>query len=197
MNRQRADLVAGLLVFAAVAVGVLFTWDAYRQQQALQDMGGMMGGSSGMMGSMMGTTPDPLWYLLGTLLVGAVMGGGYLLLRPELGFENENPPAAVAEPTAASGASSATEVDGPAESPAESAVQPTPSILQVLPDDERRVLEPVIEEPGLTQIALRDRADFSKSKISQTVSELEKRGLLYREKQGRTYRVYPADDLES
>ncbi|MFW5895958.1 MAG: helix-turn-helix transcriptional regulator, partial [archaeon] len=31
--------------------------------------------------------------------------------------------------------------------------------------------------------------------VSQTVTDLEKRGLLYREKQGRTYRVYPADDL--
>jgi len=69
-------------------------------------------------------------------------------------------------------------------------------VLDLLPDDERRILEPVVESPGLTQIALRDRSDFSKSKVSQTVSELEKRGLLYREKQGRTYRVYPDDDLE-
>jgi len=68
-------------------------------------------------------------------------------------------------------------------------------VLDLLPDDERRILEPVVESPGLTQIALRDRSDFSKSKVSQTVSELEKRGLLYREKQGRTYRVYPDDDL--
>ncbi|MFB6268137.1 MAG: helix-turn-helix transcriptional regulator [Halodesulfurarchaeum sp.] len=70
-------------------------------------------------------------------------------------------------------------------------------VLSVLPEDERRILEPVIESPGLTQIALRDRADFSKSKVSQTVSDLEKRGLLYRERQGRTYRVYPADELEA
>ncbi|MCU4717104.1 helix-turn-helix transcriptional regulator [Halapricum hydrolyticum] len=68
-------------------------------------------------------------------------------------------------------------------------------VLDLLPDDERRILEPVVESPGITQIALRDRSNFSKSKVSQTVSELEKRGLLYREKQGRTYRVYPGDDL--
>jgi uncharacterized membrane protein len=56
-------------------------------------------------------------------------------------------------------------------------------------------MAPVLESPGLTQIELRDRADFSKSKVSQTVSGLEKRGLLYREKQGRTYRVYPDDGV--
>lgn len=69
------------------------------------------------------------------------------------------------------------------------------SLLDVLPEDERRILEPVIDSPGVTQIELRDRSDFSKSKVSQTVSDLEQRGLLYRERQGRTYRVYPADDL--
>jgi DNA-binding transcriptional ArsR family regulator len=69
-------------------------------------------------------------------------------------------------------------------------------LLSMLPEDERRILEPVVDSPGITQIALRDRADFSKSKVSQTVSELEKRGLLYRERQGRTYRIYPSDDLE-
>ncbi|MEF8975524.1 MAG: MarR family transcriptional regulator [Halapricum sp.] len=73
--------------------------------------------------------------------------------------------------------------------------QSASEVLDILPEDERRILEPVVDSPGLTQIALRDRSDFSKSKVSQTVSDLEKRGLLYREKQGRTYRVFPDDDL--
>ena len=68
-------------------------------------------------------------------------------------------------------------------------------VLDLLPEDERRILEPVIESPGLTQTAVADRADYSRSKVSQTVTDLEERGLLYRERQGRTYRVYPADDL--
>lgn len=226
MNRQRADLVAGLLVAAAVAVGLLFTWDAYQQQQSVQDMGGMMGDSSSMMGSMMGATPNPLWYLVGTLVVGLVLAGGYLLLRPELlddapvgsdwgGTQADGSGAAQAVGTASlqDGGIEDPETGGPGTetlaeergavpeadgaTPSGSTAHAVDSVLTVLPDDERRVLEPVIEEPGLTQIALRDRADFSKSKISQTVSELEKRGLLYREKQGRTFRVYPADDLES
>nr|WP_265108825.1 MarR family transcriptional regulator [Halosolutus halophilus] len=74
--------------------------------------------------------------------------------------------------------------------------QPRARVLDLLPDDERRILEPVLSSPGLTQIELRDRSDFSKSKVSQTVSALEKRGLLYRERQGRTYRIYPSDDLQ-
>jgi uncharacterized membrane protein len=69
-------------------------------------------------------------------------------------------------------------------------------VLDLLPDDERRVLEPVLSSPGLTQIELRDRSDFSKSKVSQTVTALEKRGLLYREPQGRTYRIYPSNELQ-
>jgi uncharacterized membrane protein len=74
--------------------------------------------------------------------------------------------------------------------------QPRARVLDLLPDDERRILEPVLSSPGITQIELRDRSDFSKSKVSQTVSALEKRGLLYRERQGRTYRIYPSDDLK-
>ncbi|MUV91026.1 MarR family transcriptional regulator [Halapricum sp. CBA1109] len=72
---------------------------------------------------------------------------------------------------------------------------PADRVLDLLPEDERRVLGPVVDSPGLTQIELRDRAEFSKSKVSQTVSDLEQRGLLYREPQGRTYRVYPSEDL--
>jgi len=223
MNRRRADLAAGLLVGAVVLVGLLFTWDAYARRRTFQDgTGGMMGGS-GMMGSMMYSGPDPVWYLAGTLIIGVGLLGGYALLRSTVDFEDAGLAATAgsqAEPAGAgeqddlgsvSGSGTITsddaaaetgqaadrsdqhpngdEASGPGAGPA------GPDILAVLPDDERRVLEPVVESPGLTQIALRDRSGFSKSKVSQTVSELEKRGLIYREKQGRTFRVYPADDL--
>lgn len=70
---------------------------------------------------------------------------------------------------------------------------PGPSALELLPEDERRVIEPVIGSPGLTQIEVADRSDFSKSKVSKALKELEGRGLVYREPQGRTYRVYPGE----
>lgn len=65
--------------------------------------------------------------------------------------------------------------------------------LELLPEDERRVVDPVVDSPGLTQVELRGRSSFSKSKVSQVVTTLEERGLLYREPQGRTYRVYPGE----
>lgn len=68
--------------------------------------------------------------------------------------------------------------------------------LDLLPEAERRVVEPVVGSPGLTQVELRGRSGFSKSKVSQVVTTLEERGLLYREPQGRTYRVYPGELLK-
>ncbi len=216
MKRRQADLGAGLLIGAVLVVGLLFTWDAYAQQQALDGQtGGMMGGD-GMMGSMMYTGPDPLWYLLGTLVLAGVLGGSYLLLRSAVQFDDDpaaTPAAPAAEPestgpatdrtSAATSESTPTDTESTASKPTDTdSAESTPTggsrpeILDVLPDDERRVLEPVLESPGLTQIALRDRSGFSKSKVSQTASELEKRGLIYREKQGRTYRIYPSEDLQ-
>ena len=192
MNRRRADTLVGGLVTAVFVVGGVLSWQAYQQQQAFDQMGSMMGTS---MGSVHGT--NPLWYVLGTVLVSAVIGGGYLVIRDEVTSvdvtdrsQNE-----MANPTDSEGGESpegTTQPDG-AINPES---QPQDRVLDLLPDDERRILEPVISSPGITQIELRDRSDFSKSKVSQTVSALEKRGLLYRERQGRTYRIYPSDDFQ-
>lgn len=57
-------------------------------------------------------------------------------------------------------------------------------------------MSPILESPGLTQMEIRNRSDFSRSKVSQVVTRLEKRGLLYRETQGRTYRIYPGELVE-
>jgi len=140
MDRHTADRVAALLVGVVLIVGAALTWDAYRTQQSLSGMESMMGTA---MPGVHGT--DPVVVVAATVGVAAVVGGGYLLLRPDL-------------PTG---------TDAPA--------RPRPAVLDVLPADERRVLEPVIESPGITQLALRDRADFSKAKISQTVASLEER----------------------
>ena len=195
MNRRRADLVVGLLVAAVLVFGGLLSLQVYRQNQALDGMmGSMMGTSSGMVH---GT--NPLWYVLGTILVSAVVVGLYFAVRDDLTspagdgwIQREVGDAAgyaIPEGTEAPAVDSRpSEARNPEE-------QPTRRVLDLLPDDERRVLEPVITSPGITQIELRDRSDFSKSKVSQTVSELEKRGLLYRERQGRTYRVYPSEEL--
>ena len=191
MTRTTLDYVVGATVAAIVVLGALATIDGYRRRTAHE---AMMGHAHG---------PTPLWWLLGTLVLAAVVGVGYLLVReqlqPEVGeHEKETRTGSPDGGQATAGAGSVadespTAADATADSVTGGSVRP--AVLDVLPDDERRILEPVIESPGLTQIALRDRSEFSKSKVSQTVTDLEKRGLLYRERQGRTYRVYPGEDL--
>lgn len=205
MNRRRADALVGLLVAAVLLVGGGITVQAYQQRRATSQMGSMMGTS---MEAVHGT--NPLWYVLGTLLAAAVVAGLYLAVREDLtapaaaGAESTASASRSAGPDLATGAASATTdvteapasaVEGPTDDEA-AGERPRARVLDLLPDDERRVLEPVLSSPGLTQIELRDRSDFSKSKVSQTVTALEKRGLLYREPQGRTYRIYPSNELQ-
>ncbi|QKY18571.1 MULTISPECIES: MarR family transcriptional regulator [Halobacteriales] len=194
MNKRRADFLASLLVTAVLLIGSALGWQAYQQKQSIEQMGSMMGMDSSV-GAMHGT--NPIWYIGGTLLVSAVIIGGYLLIR------NDLTNTAVPDDTQAKTESqTVSETDNSPEEAAQSSgvinpeSQPQARVLDLLPDDERRILEPVLSSPGITQIELRDRSNFSKSKVSQTVSALEKRGLLYRERQGRTYRIYPSDDLQ-
>lgn len=191
MNRSRADTVVGGVVAAVLVIGGVLSLQVYQQQQAYDRMGSMMGGSMGMAHG-----PNPLWYLLGTVLISALVGGGYLAIWDEVtgtttADQSHSPSAVSPEPATVEPS------DGDTESTADinPETQPQARVLDLLPEDGRQILEPILSSPGLTQIELRDRADFSKSKVSQTVSGLEKRGLLYRERQGRTYRIYPSDDL--
>ncbi|WP_423999168.1 DUF7343 domain-containing protein [Haloarcula salina] len=194
MNRRRADGIVGLIVAAVVVIGGALSWQAYQQQQAFEQMGSMMGTS---MGAVHGT--NPLWYVLGTILVSVVIGGGYLMIRDEItdtvAVERQGNEASEQTDQDRSESEPSTQTAHPSDG-INPETQPRARVLDLLPDDERRILEPVLSSPGITQIELRDRSDFSKSKVSQTVSALEKRGLLYRERQGRTYRIYPSDDLK-
>ncbi|WP_435119900.1 helix-turn-helix transcriptional regulator [Halolamina sp. C58] len=192
MNRRRADTVVGVLLGFVLLAGGVLSWRAYQQRRTIeQSMGSMMDSS---MGTMHG--PDPLWYVVGTLLVAGVIGGVYYAVRGELTDPEVADTTAPVDPAQTSEAT-ATSMDDEASLATSINPESDPQgrVLDLLPDDERRVLEPVLNSPGITQIELRDRSEFSKSKVSQTVSSLEERGLLYRERQGRTYRVYPSDDL--
>lgn len=201
MNRRLADRLAALAVVVLLAIGLYGSWQAYRQAQATDRMmGSMMDGSMGGMG-----TTDPLWTVLVTVVAVVVVGGVYVAVRDDLTDPPGEADGSLGGPTGRTGATGA-HPDQSTSSPSgtsTSAANPTTGpassngrrLLDVLPEDERRVLEPVLTSPGLTQIELRDRADFSKSKVSQTVSALEKRGLLYRERQGRTFRVYPDESV--
>ena len=213
MKRKWTDVAAAILVGAVLLLGGGLTWNAIEQRRTVDEtMGSMMDTS---MGTMHG--PDPLWFAVGTLVVAAVLAGVYLLVRPD--FEGDEAETRRGHAETRSGKVDATPATGTdagqtdqesttGDSATESAktdaidghatvpeANPTERVLDLLPEDERRVLEPVLESPGITQIELRDRSAFSKSKVSQTVTDLEERGLLYRERQGRTYRIYPSEEL--
>lgn len=190
MNRNRADTAVGAVLGLVLVGGGTLTWQATQRRRAVEEsMGPMMGSTAGTIHG-----PNPLWYVAGTLLLVGVIGAAYYVVRPELadlGATNTTEHTDAGQPSTPAPASMA---DDAQPEPAES--DPPTRVLDLLPDDERRVLEPVLNSPGITQIKLRDRSEFSKSKVSQTVSGLEERGLVYRERQGRTYRVYPSDDLQ-
>lgn len=68
--------------------------------------------------------------------------------------------------------------------------------LGILPEDEQQIVKPVVRMPGITQVEVVARSDFSDAKVSQTLKSLRERGLIYREPQGRTYRLYPGTVLK-
>jgi len=62
----------------------------------------------------------------------------------------------------------------------------------ILPKDMTKdILSIIRENPGITQEELREITGYSASKVSVQVKELEEKGLIRREKYGRTYRIYP------
>ena len=191
---KTVDRLVGLFVIAITLFGSYSWWRTTRRKL----------GRTGMMGEMMDPMPgmDPTWYLFGTLISVSIVLGVYIVSRDRL-----TDILSAQEPAGATTKKGRNESDIPSDSdtrssdvisgqsdqdpsPNESTGDPS-SALTFLPEDERRIVQPILESPSLTQVELRDRSGFSKAKVSQTVNELEDRGLIYHEKQGRTYRVYP------
>ena len=191
---KTVDRLVGLFIVGIILFGSYSWWRATRRALARDGMMGMMPGM------------DPIWYLFGTLITVCVVLGVYVVSREQLAdILSTSIPAGVAEAdrhkpdqsTSPSADSSEHSSEQPTrESLTNGSAPKRPSALTFLPEDERRVIDPILESPGLTQVELRARSDFSKAKVSQTVSKLEDRGLIYREKQGRTYRVYPGELLK-
>lgn len=63
-------------------------------------------------------------------------------------------------------------------------------ILKALDEYERKVMEVVKEQDGITQNTLKLRANMSKAKLSYILQELERRELISRVKKGKTLEVH-------
>lgn len=67
---------------------------------------------------------------------------------------------------------------------------------RVLDGDERTLFRLIYENEGITQDSLHFKTGFSHSKISVLIKKLEERNLIYRERFGKTYRIYVSDWLK-
>jgi len=68
-------------------------------------------------------------------------------------------------------------------------------VLKSMDENEKRVLKAVKEQEGITQSTLKYRADLSKAKVSQILTDFEKKQLIKREAKGKTYAVYLTENF--
>jgi uncharacterized membrane protein len=69
-------------------------------------------------------------------------------------------------------------------------------LKKALTDDEMLLISIVTDTPGVTQDSLRFRTEFSKSKVSALIVNLEKKGIIQREKTGKTYKIFLSESLK-
>jgi len=69
-------------------------------------------------------------------------------------------------------------------------------LKRALSEDEVIIVEMIKKSEGVTQDSIRFKTEWSKSKVSVHITELEKKDIITREKMGRTYRLYISDWLK-
>ena len=67
--------------------------------------------------------------------------------------------------------------------------------LKAMHESEQKILKAIKEQDGITQSTLRFRADLSKAKVSQILTDFEKKNLVRRELKGKTYAVYLTENF--
>ena len=68
-------------------------------------------------------------------------------------------------------------------------------VLMAMDDNEKKVLKAIKEQDGITQSTLKYRTDLSKAKVSQILTDFERKHLVKREEKGKTYAVYLAENF--
>ncbi len=67
--------------------------------------------------------------------------------------------------------------------------------IEILKEDERAIMRLIIEEDGIDQREIQRETDFSKTKVSKILSELEKRGVIRKEQVGRRNKIFLTEKL--
>jgi uncharacterized membrane protein len=70
-------------------------------------------------------------------------------------------------------------------------------LLRAFDKNEQSVLNAIRSQPGIEQNTLRLKTDISKAKISQILTSLEKKKLIYREAKKKTYSIYLSDEFNA
>ena len=68
-------------------------------------------------------------------------------------------------------------------------------VLKAMDDNEKKVLKAIKEQDGITQSTLKFRTDLSKAKVSQILTDFERKHLVKRELKGKTYAVHITENF--
>ena len=68
-------------------------------------------------------------------------------------------------------------------------------ILKAMDENEQKELKAIKEQEGITQSTLKFSTDLSKAKVSQILTDFERKHLVKREMKGKTYAVYLAENF--
>ena len=68
-------------------------------------------------------------------------------------------------------------------------------VLKSMDENEQKVIRAIKEQDGITQSTLKFRTDLSKAKVSQILTDFEKKSLIRREEKGKTYSVHLAENF--
>lgn len=67
--------------------------------------------------------------------------------------------------------------------------------IEILKEDEQAIMRLIIEKDGIDQREIQRKTDFSKTKVSKILSELEKRGVIRKEQVGRRNKIFLTEKL--
>lgn len=62
--------------------------------------------------------------------------------------------------------------------------------FSMLSEEEQKIIQAIAEQDGISQATLKYRVGMSKTKLSLMLKELEERGMVHKEEDGKTNRIY-------